>query len=72
MKKNTTAKIFAILALVWIVVSIVGTGILFLYETKFGPNVPQPTFEDYLQNNPIPIDPNFQLPVSQDWDTPNE
>jgi hypothetical protein len=32
---------------------------LFLYETKFSPTAPQPTFEDYLKNNPLPIDPKI-------------
>lgn len=55
MKKNMTAKIFAFLALVWIISSIVWTGILFFYETKLSPNAPQPTLEDYLKNNPIDV-----------------
>ena len=55
MKKNMTAKIFAFLALLGIVSSIVGTWILFLYETKLSPNAPQPTLEDYLKNNPIDL-----------------
>lgn len=59
MKKNITAKVFAFLALIWIIFSIIGTWILFLYETKFSPTAPEPTFEDYLKNNPLPIDPNF-------------
>jgi hypothetical protein len=69
MKKNITAKIFATLALIWIVFSIIGTGILFLYETKFSPTAPQPTFEDYLKNNPLPIDPKLASWSTLTWVT---
>lgn len=69
MKKNITAKIFAFVALIWIVFSIIGTGILFLYETKFSPTAPQPTFEDYLKNNPLPIDPKIASGSTLSWIT---
>jgi len=58
MKKNVAAKVFAWLALIGIVTSIIGTGILYFYETR-NIQTPTPSFEDYLRNNPIQIDPNF-------------
>ena len=37
-KKNLTVKIMAILALSAIVISVIGTGILFIYEIYFNPS----------------------------------
>ena len=41
MKKNATAKIFAAIALFWIIIWIVGTAILFIVQWWAAPQIPQ-------------------------------
>lgn len=60
MKQKTSAKIFATIALVWIIIGIIGTGLLFLISGFNQAEVSNDLTEEELQQllNEAGIDPN--------------
>ncbi len=49
MKKNTWAKVFAIIALLGIIIGIIGTSILFIFETNIAPSNEIQLSEEQIQ-----------------------